>query len=70
MQQVLMCKTGWRHYNDDFIISNLIGQKVLNDWNVGTMSSIDVFTQIWTLLVQYGNAFWKITHFEKKFKVR
>ena len=27
----LMCGTIWRHYNDDFISSDLIGQKFLND---------------------------------------
>ena len=29
MQQV--CGTIWRHYNDDFISSDLFGQKFLND---------------------------------------
>ena len=28
MQQVLMCGTKWRHYNDDFIISDLIGKNI------------------------------------------
>ena len=31
MQQVLRCGTIWRHYKDDFISSDLIGQKSLND---------------------------------------
>ena len=26
-----MCGTRWRYNNDDFIINNPIGQKVLND---------------------------------------
>ena len=30
MQQVLMCRTIWCHYIDDFISSDLIGQKFLN----------------------------------------
>ena len=38
MQHALVCGTSWRHYNDDFILSDLVDQKVLNDWQVGTMN--------------------------------
>ena len=43
MQQVLRCGTIWHHYNDDFINSDLIGQKCLNDWHVVTVD----FNQTW-----------------------
>ena len=38
MQQVLKCGTICRHYNDDFISSDLIGQKFLNDLRIGTVN--------------------------------
>ena len=31
---IFLSSTKWRHYNDELIISNLIGQKFLNDWRV------------------------------------
>ena len=39
MQQVLMCGIIWRHYNDDFISNDLIGQKYLTDCNVRTVNA-------------------------------
>ena len=46
MQQELGCWTIWRHYNNDFISSDLIGQKFLNDWHVGTFILSNQFNVI------------------------
>ena len=42
MQQVFKCGTIWRHYNDEFIRSDLICRKFLNDWHVGTGNLLGV----------------------------
>ena len=60
-QQVLRCGTIWRHHNDDFIRSDLIGQKFLNDWNVGTMNDTGDITYFYN---EKWSNWYKTPHFK------